>query len=375
MRSPTRTSSARTTRRPRPCISCASSSTTHDGCGRQARRRDQLGIDHERYRHAVQPAAEPRANALAARSRLSEASAPLLTTGAVAHARALLESARLFPREHADRSSMSQTYTAQDIEVLSGLEPVRRRPGMYTDTSRPNHLAQEVVDNSVDEALAGHCSRIDVTLHKDGSVEVIDDGRGMPVDIHPKEKVSGVELILTRLHAGGKFSDRTYKFSGGLHGVGVSVVNALSKQLECWVRRDGKEYNIAFRNGEGPLEARSGRRPSASATPAPRCASGRIRSTSTRRDLAAEAQARAQGQGRAVPGAAGPPHGREERREGRVALHGRPRAVSARIARVRRMAARRAVHRQHRGQAGGGRLGGRVACRRRRRGSRKATSI
>ncbi len=146
---------------------------------------------------------------------------------------------------------MSQSYTAQDIEVLSGLEPVRRRPGMYTDTSRPNHLAHEVVDNSVDEALAGPCSRIDVTLYKDGSLEVVDDGRGMPVDIHPKEKVSGVELILTRLHAGGKFSaDSGYKFSGGLHGVGVSVVNALSKHLECWVRRGGKEYNIAFKHGK-----------------------------------------------------------------------------------------------------------------------------
>ncbi len=145
---------------------------------------------------------------------------------------------------------MTQTYTAQDIEVLSGLEPVRRRPGMYTDTSRPNHLVHEVVDNSVDEALAGHCDRIAVTLHKDGSIEVADDGRGMPVDIHPKEKVSGVELILTRLHAGGKFNDKTYKFSGGLHGVGVSVVNALSKHLETWVRRGGKEYNIAFKHGK-----------------------------------------------------------------------------------------------------------------------------
>jgi len=145
---------------------------------------------------------------------------------------------------------MSQSYTAQDIEVLSGLEPVRRRPGMYTDTSRPNHLAHEVVDNSVDEALVGHCTRIDVTVGKDGSLEVIDDGRGMPVDIHPKEKVSGVELILTRLHAGGKFSDTAYKFAGGLHGVGVSVVNALSSHLECWVRRGGKEYNIGFRNGK-----------------------------------------------------------------------------------------------------------------------------
>ena len=116
---------------------------------------------------------------------------------------------------------MASTYTASDIEVLSGLDPVRRRPGMYTDTTRPNHLAHEVIDNSVDEALGGHCKRIDVTLYKDGSLEVVDDGRGMPVDIHPKEKVSGVELILTRLHAGGKFSDANYKFSGGLHGVGV----------------------------------------------------------------------------------------------------------------------------------------------------------
>src|SRR6187431_210977 len=145
---------------------------------------------------------------------------------------------------------MSQTYTAQDIEVLSGLEPVRRRPGMYTDTSRPNHLAHEVIDNSVDEALVGHCSRIDVTVCNDGSVEVSDDGRGMPIDIHPKAKVSGVELILTRLHAGGKFTEGTYKFSGGLHGVGVSVVNALSKHLECWVRRGGKEYNIGFKDGK-----------------------------------------------------------------------------------------------------------------------------
>ena len=145
---------------------------------------------------------------------------------------------------------MSQTYNASDIEVLTGLEPVRRRPGMYTDTSRPNHLAHEVIDNSVDEALGGHCDEISVTLYKDGSLEVIDNGRGMPVDIHPKEKVSGVELILTRLHAGGKFSDTAYKFSGGLHGVGVSVVNALSNHLECWIRRGGKEYNISFKDGK-----------------------------------------------------------------------------------------------------------------------------
>jgi topoisomerase-4 subunit B len=144
---------------------------------------------------------------------------------------------------------MSQSYTASDIEVLSGLDPVRRRPGMYTDTSRPNHLVHEVVDNSVDEALAGHCHEIAVTIHRDQSVTVVDDGRGMPVDIHPKEKMPGVELILTRLHAGGKFSEKTYQQAGGLHGVGVSVVNALSKRLECRVRRDGAEYAIAFAGG------------------------------------------------------------------------------------------------------------------------------
>ena len=142
------------------------------------------------------------------------------------------------------------SYNASDIEVLSGLEPVRRRPGMYTDTSRPNHLAHEVIDNSVDEALAGHAKEINVTLHKDNSLSVADDGRGMPVDIHPKEKVSGVELILTRLHAGGKFNDKNYEVSGGLHGVGVSVVNGLSKQLETWIKRNGKEYNISFKDGK-----------------------------------------------------------------------------------------------------------------------------
>jgi topoisomerase-4 subunit B len=151
---------------------------------------------------------------------------------------------------------MSKSYRAADIEVLSGLDPVRRRPGMYTDTTRPNHLAHEVVDNSVDEALAGYAKRISVKLHADGSVEVADDGRGMPVDIHPQEKISGVELILTRLHAGGKFSDKNYQFSGGLHGVGVSVVNALSKQLEVWIKRDGHEYNMSFASGKrrGKLE-------------------------------------------------------------------------------------------------------------------------
>jgi topoisomerase-4 subunit B len=145
---------------------------------------------------------------------------------------------------------MSSNYRAADIEVLSGLEPVRRRPGMYTDTTRPNHLAHEVIDNSVDEAVAGHAKKIDVTLFADGSLQVADDGRGMPVDIHPQEKLSGVELILTRLHAGGKFSNKNYQFSGGLHGVGVSVVNALSKNLEVWIRRDGKEYNMSFADGE-----------------------------------------------------------------------------------------------------------------------------
>ncbi|MEO5573418.1 MAG: DNA topoisomerase IV subunit B [Gammaproteobacteria bacterium] len=145
---------------------------------------------------------------------------------------------------------MSQVYDAAAIEVLTGLDPVRRRPGMYTDTSRPNHLAQEVIDNSVDEAIAGHAGRIEVSLHGDGSLEVRDDGRGMPVDIHPEEGVSGVEVILTRLHAGGKFSNKSYQFSGGLHGVGISVVNALSKRLEVRVRRGAKEYQMAFASGD-----------------------------------------------------------------------------------------------------------------------------
>jgi topoisomerase IV subunit B len=152
---------------------------------------------------------------------------------------------------------MNHDYNASSIEVLSGLDPVRRRPGMYTDTTRPNHLAQEVVDNSVDEAIAGHCKRITVTLFRDGSLQVEDDGRGMPVDIHPQEGIPGVELILTRLHAGGKFSSKNYRFSGGLHGVGVSVVNALSRNLEVWIRRGGREHNMSFRGGEksGELEA------------------------------------------------------------------------------------------------------------------------
>ena len=151
---------------------------------------------------------------------------------------------------------MSNTYAAADIEVLTGLEPVRKRPGMYTDTSRPNHMVQEVVDNSVDEAIIGHADKVEITLHEDNSITVADNGRGMPVDNHPGENIPGVEVILTRLHAGGKFSDKNYKFSGGLHGVGVSVVNALSKHLEVWVRRDGNEYNMAFASGNriSPLE-------------------------------------------------------------------------------------------------------------------------
>ncbi len=145
---------------------------------------------------------------------------------------------------------MAGKYNASDIEVLSGLDPVRKRPGMYTDVTRPNHLAHEVIDNSVDEAISGHAKSIDIKLHKDGSLEVADDGRGMPVDKHPKLKLPGVEVILSTLHAGGKFSNKNYSFSGGLHGVGVSVVNALSKNLEIWVRRGGKEYNMAFKGGK-----------------------------------------------------------------------------------------------------------------------------
>jgi len=145
---------------------------------------------------------------------------------------------------------MSKTYDAADIEVLTGLEPVRKRPGMYTDTTRPNHLAQEVIDNSVDEAIAGHANQIEVILHPDNSISVRDNGRGMPVDTHPEEGVSGVEVILTRLHAGGKFSTKNYQFSGGLHGVGVSVVNALSSHLEVTIKRNGKLYQMSFANGD-----------------------------------------------------------------------------------------------------------------------------
>ena len=141
-------------------------------------------------------------------------------------------------------------YNAEAIEVLTGLDPVRKRPGMYTDTTRPNHLAQEVIDNSVDEALAGHASTIDVVLHRDGSISCTDNGRGMPVDEHPEQHKPGVEVILSTLHAGGKFSDKQYRFAGGLHGVGVSVVNALSSQLQVIIRRGGKVYQMGFADGE-----------------------------------------------------------------------------------------------------------------------------
>ena len=144
---------------------------------------------------------------------------------------------------------MSQ-YNADAIEVLTGLEPVRKRPGMYTDTLRPNHLAQEVIDNSVDEALAGHADQVDVVLHSSGGISIQDNGRGMPVDLHPVQKLPGVEVILSTLHAGGKFSDKNYQFSGGLHGVGVSVVNALSKRLDITIKRDGNIYTMAFEGGE-----------------------------------------------------------------------------------------------------------------------------
>lgn len=149
---------------------------------------------------------------------------------------------------------MNEQYDAQDIEVLSGLDPVKRRPGMYTDTTRPNHLGQEVIDNSVDEALAGHADVLLITVHEDNSLEVSDNGRGMPVDVHREHGISGVELIMTRLHAGGKFSNKNYEFSGGLHGVGISVVNALSTRVEIEVKRAGQVYQIAFASGEKSSE-------------------------------------------------------------------------------------------------------------------------
>lgn len=157
---------------------------------------------------------------------------------------------------------MSQ-YTAQSLEVLSGLDPVRRRPGMYTDTTRPNHLAQEVIDNAVDEALAGHANKISIIVYKDGSLSVEDNGRGMPIDIHPEYGQSGIEIIMTKLHAGGKFSTDNYQFSGGLHGVGISVVNALSNRVEVTVQRQGNVYQMAFEHGEAvsALEVLAGKAP------------------------------------------------------------------------------------------------------------------
>jgi topoisomerase-4 subunit B len=152
---------------------------------------------------------------------------------------------------------MANSYTAQEIEVLSGLEPVRKRPGMYTDTRNPNHLAFEAIDNSVDEAIAGYATRINIIAYKDGSLEVTDDGRGMPVDLHPEEGIPGVELIMTRLHAGAKFSTKSYKFSGGLHGVGISVVNALSTKFAVTVKRDGNVYQMSFANGDKTSDLRA----------------------------------------------------------------------------------------------------------------------
>lgn len=145
---------------------------------------------------------------------------------------------------------MSKSYTSESIEVLTGLDPVKMRPGMYTDTRNPNHIAHEAIDNSVDEAIAGHCTHIQVIHHKDGSLQIIDDGRGMPVDIHPQHGITGVELIMTKLHAGGKFSNKNYQFSGGLHGVGISVLNALSEEVIVQIKRAGSLYQIVFANGD-----------------------------------------------------------------------------------------------------------------------------
>ena len=159
------------------------------------------------------------------------------------------ENQNIMPKKIKSRTDPS-AYNAETIEILSGLEPVRRRPGMYTDTTHPNHLAHEVIDNSVDEALAGFATQIDVVLYPDGSLEIRDNGRGMPVDNHPEEKISGVELIFTRLHSGAKFSNKQYRFSGGLHGVGISVVNALSKKCEVMIKRNAKIYAMTFASGE-----------------------------------------------------------------------------------------------------------------------------
>ncbi len=207
-------------------------------------------------------------------------------------------------------------YSASSIEVLAGLEPVRKRPGMYTDTARPNHLVQEVIDNSVDEALAGHAKKIGVRLFEDGGVEVSDDGRGMPIDIHPEHGVSGIELIMTKLHAGGKFSNSSYRFSGGLHGVGVSVVNALSKRLEVEVLKGGERHGMAFEHGElaSPLEVIG--------TAAKRATGTTLRFRATEA-VAVAAQAPAARQGGALPGPRGLAD-RGRRHPERVAVRGWP---------------------------------------------------
>ena len=255
---------------------------------------------------------------------------------------------------------MSARYEAADIEVLSGLDPVRRRPGMYTDTSRPNHLAHEVIDNSVDEAIAGHCKRIDVKLFADGSLQVADDGRGMPVDKHPIEKIPGVELILTRLHAGGKFSGNNYQYSGGLHGVGVSVVNALSKNLEVWIRRDGSEYNMSFRGGEraSKLEKVGTVGKANTGTTLRFWPDPKYFDTDKFADQ--RAAARAARQGGALPGAAYPLRGREAGAEIRVALRRRAGTVPGRKPAGYRAAASRAVQCSAQGAARGSRVGHRL---------------
>ena len=226
---------------------------------------------------------------------------------------------------------MSARYDAADIEVLSGLDPVRRRPGMYTDTSRPNHLAQEVIDNSVDEAIAGFAKKIEVIVHKDGSLSVNDDGRGMPVDVHPKEKLTGVELILTRLHAGAKFSDKNYRFSGGLHGVGVSVVNALSSKLEVWVQRNGRSYHMLFKDGKrvGKLEEQGEvGKANTGITAAFLAGSQVFRFTEI---LHPEAQTRAARQGGIVPRPHGQVHQRTDAGERGMAIPRRTQGLSDRI--------------------------------------------
>ena len=214
---------------------------------------------------------------------------------------------------------MASTYSSESLQVLSGLEPVRRRPGMYTDTTRPNHLVQEVVDNSVDEALAGFARDIEVTLCADGSIIVIDDGRGMPVDKHPEHGLTGVELILTKLHAGAKFDNDAYAFSGGLHGVGVSVVNALSTWLEVEVKRDGWLHRQRFENGDPRNAAQGGgqRRQAQHRHPHPFPAQRRVlrfRQRGQGPPIPSVA-----GQGGAVSGLVGQPH-RRRRGGGKPAL-------------------------------------------------------